>query len=349
VILLQAQIMTNANLLNLALVGCGGIAQEHWHGLTQHTKRLRVTVVVDADAERAAKMAEQTGAQAFTSLDEALAHGNFDAVDIMLPHFEHEPAAVKAFATGKHVLLEKPMSTSIDSCTRILDAAKRAGTVFMVAEQAQYWPDAVLVQEVIRSGRIGEVITARGFFGSAAGDTSHWHTPWPWRFSLAKAGGGISIDGGAHWIRPLRMWLGEIDEVVAATGRPLAQMEGESLARALFRFRSGVVASFDALYAGMAVGAGEEFRITGTLGEIIVERGPHGRVLLIDHEHPQGDVIYTKGTGRRDAFGLELLDFERAVLDGASLAAPPEYSLGELRTALAMYHSVETKRWELVW
>jgi predicted dehydrogenase len=126
-------------------------------------------------------------------------------------------------------------------------------------------------------------------------------------------------------------------------------MEGESLARALLRFQSGVVASFDAIYAGMIIGAGEEFRVTGTLGEIIIERGPHGRVLLVDREHPQGDVIHTKGTGRRDAFGFELLDFERAVLDGTPLAASPEYSLGELRTALAMYRSAESKRWEPVW
>ncbi len=341
--------MTHATPLNIALIGCGGIAQEHWHGIQQHTQRLRVNAVVDADGERAAKMAEQTGAQPFTSIDDALAQGNFDAVDIMLPHFEHEPAALKAFAAGKHVVLEKPMSTSIESCERIIAAAQRAGTVFMVAEQAQYWPDALLVQEAIRSGRIGEVIMARGFFGNAAGDTSRWHEPWPWRFSLAKAGGGISIDGGAHWLRPLRMWLGEVDEVIAVTGRPLAQMEGESMAKALLRFRSGVVASFDALYAGAVLGAGEEFRITGTLGEIIIERGQHGRVLLIDQAHPQGEVIHTKGAGRRDAFGLELLDFERAVLDGKSLAASPEYSLGELRTALAMYRSAETRRWEPVW
>ena len=341
--------MTNASQLNIAFIGCGNIARDHLYGLQHHTQRLRITAVIDADGDRAAKMAEQTGAQAFTSIDDALAKGNFEAVDIMLPHFEHEPAALKAFAAGKHVVLEKPMSTHIESCQRIIDAAKRAGTVFMVAEQAQYWPDALMIQEIIRAGRIGDVITARAFFGNAAGDTSKWQPPWPWRFSLAKAGGGISIDGGAHWLRPLRMWLGEVEEVIAALGRPLAQMEGESLARALLRFRSGVIASFDALYAGAAVGAGEEFRVTGTLGEIIVERGQHGRVLLIDREHPQGEVLYTKDTGRRDAFGYELLDFERAVLDGTPLAASPEYSLGELRTALAMYRSADSKRWETVW
>jgi predicted dehydrogenase len=341
--------MTRVDQLNIALIGCGNIAQEHWRGMQSHAHRIRVAAVVDADADRAAKMAAQTGAQPFTSLEEGLANGSFDAVDIMLPHHEHERAALLAFAAGKHVVLEKPMSTHIDSCNRILGAAAQAGVVFMVAEQAQYWADALLVQNVIHSGRIGEIITARAVFANAATPAAMSPDPKPWRYYLSMAGGGISIDGGAHWIRPLRMWLGEIEEVVAALGRPLAAMEGESFARALLRFRSGVVANFDALYGGAMHGAGDEFRVTGTLGEIIIERGWHGRVLVIDHDHPQGDVIHTKGEGRRDAFGYELLDFERAVLDGAPLAASPEYSLGELRTALAMYRSAETKRWEPVW
>lgn len=341
--------MTHTKQLNIALIGCGNIAQEHWRGIQSHAHRIRVTAVVDADADRAAKMAAQTGAQAFTSIDDALAKGSFDAVDIMLPHFEHEPAALKAFAAGKHVVLEKPMSTNVESCNRVLAAAAKAGTVFMIAEQAQYWPDALLVQEVLRSGRIGEIITARAAFANAATPAALSPDPKPWRYSLAMAGGGISIDGGAHWLRPLRMWLGEVDEVIAALGRPLAAMEGESFARALLRFRSGVVANFDALYGGAVHGAGDEFRVTGTLGEIIIERGWHGRVLVFDHVHSQGDVIHTKGEGRRDAFGHELLDFERAILDGTPLAASPEYSLGELRTALAMYRSAETKRWEPVW
>jgi predicted dehydrogenase len=50
-----------------------------------------------------------------------------------------------------------------------------------------------------------------------------------------------------------------------------------------------------------------------------------------------------------DAYGLELADFARAVLDGTELAAGPEESLGELRTALAMYRSAESRQWEKVW
>ncbi len=340
--------MGDSQKLKIALVGCGGIAQAHWGGIQKHATQLVVSAVVDTDPARAAAMAEQTGGQPFASLESALAAGDFAAVDIMLPHNQHEAAAVAAFAASKHVVLEKPMSTDLASCARILAAAAQAGTVFMVAEQAQYWPDARQVQGLIQAGAIGEIITARAYFGGPAPATIP--DPKPWRYELAQAGGGITIDGGAHWLRPLRMWLGEITEVSAVTGRPLAEMEGESFTRALLRFESGVVALFDALHGGAVLGPGEEFRITGTLGEILLERGRHGRLLLFDKAHPDGQVLgINLWEGRQAGFGYELADFAQAVLAGTPLAASPSYSLGELRTALAIYRSAKSKQWEKVW
>jgi UDP-N-acetyl-2-amino-2-deoxyglucuronate dehydrogenase len=339
--------MADGRKLKIALVGCGGIAQAHWHGIQAHVPQLTVTATVDADPVRAAEMAKQTGGQPFTSLESALAEGDFDAVDIMLPHNLHETAATLAFDAGKHVVLEKPMATTVAGCEEIMAAAQKAGTVFMVAEQAQYWPDALKVQQLIQEGAVGEITTVRAFFGGAVG--AGWGSR-PWRYDKSIAGGGICIDGGSHWIRPLRMWLGEIEEVVAVVGYPLAEMEGESLAHALFRFRSGIVARYDALRAGSFIGPGEEFRVTGAEGELVIEKGTNGRLLRYDKAHPDGEVILeSKGEGRDASFGYELRDFAHAVLDGTPLQATPEYSLGELRTALAIYRSAEHQRWEKVW
>ncbi len=333
--------------VTMALVGCGNIARAHWRGIRYHAPHIEVTAVVDSHLPSAQAMAERTGAPAFASLDAALAEGDFDAVDLMLPHDLHEAAAVQAFQAGKHVVLEKPMARDLPSCERILAAAERAGTVFMVAEQAQYWPDVIKARELIDAGDIGNVITARAcFYDQLNIDPAG---PKPWRFELARAGGGIAIDGGAHWIRPLRMMLGEIDEVVAVTGRHIADMEGESWAHALFRFQSGVTATFDALLHGSPVAATEDFRITGSDGEIVIEHGVEGRLLLVNAAHPQGQVVMRTFPGKVDSFGAELHDFSLAVLEGKSLAAGPAFSLGELRTALAMYRSVTSGRWEKVW
>ena len=53
--------------------------------------------------------------------------------------------------------------------------------------------------------------------------------------------------------------------------------------------------------------------------------------------------------GYTASFGPEIADFAAAILDGKTLAAGPEYALGELRTALAIYRSAESGKWESVW
>ncbi len=341
--------------LKLAFVGCGAISSMHLLGIREGAAQIEVTAAVDTNPEHAKAVAEQTGAAVYSSLEQALAEGDFDAVDLMLPHHLHEEAAVAAFEAGKHVLLEKPMAPTPDACERILAAAARAaeeaGCVFMVAENAQYWPEVVTARRLIEDGAIGEIVTARGciFFppmDAYYGRSARTGGARPWRFDRAMAGGGIAIDTGSHWIRPLRMWLGEVDEVTAALGRPFGEMEGESLVRALLRFRSGVVASFDALLTEAPLAPEVLFRITGSRGEIAIEGV--GRTVLYDADNRKGRAVGETGGYLRSYKG-EFADFSRAVLEREPLAAGPEFSLGELRTALAMVRSAETGRWEKVW
>ena len=338
--------MSTGERVRIALVGCGNIARAHWRGIHYHAPLIEVTAVVDADPARAAAMAERTGGRAFTSLSAALAEGDFDAVDLMLPHDLHEPAAIESFAAGKHVVLEKPMAPTLDACARIMAAAEASGRVFMIAEQSQFWPDVIRIRDLLAAGAIGEVIWARAFFFDPL--VRNPADPVPWRFRLARSGGGICIDGGAHWIRPLRMWFGDVEEVLATTHHHIAEMEGESRAHAVFRFRSGVTATFDAMLGEGPGAPAEDFRITGAAGQIVAERSGAGRLSLYDAAHPDGDVLLDSFDGRRDAFGVELDEFSRAVLHGAPLTAGPADSLGELRTALAIYRSARSGGWERV-
>lgn len=331
--------------LKLAVVGCGAISNLHLPAIAKGAPRTRITAAVDVDPERARAAAARTGARAFTSLDEALASGTFDAVDLMLPHHLHEDAALRCFAAGKHVLLEKPMANDVAACARILDAARRAGTVFQVAENTQYWPEVLTAKRLLADGAIGEVVTARASFAIPPMPEFYGGAN-PWRLDNAIAGGGIVLDTGSHWIRPLRMWLGEVDEVTGALGRPWQAMQGESLVRALLRFRSGLVASLDGLMKDPPFVPEPMFRLTGTTGEITIERP--GRVVLWTARAPEGEQAGEVG-GYLESYYGQFADFEAAVLDGRPLAAPAEFAIGELRTALALYRAAETGRWEKVW
>lgn len=329
--------------LRLAFVGCGAIARWHLDALRVAAPRTDVTAVVDPDEERVRALAKETGADAFGSLGEALADGAFDAALVMVPHHLHEELAVGCLRAGKHLLLEKPMAPTLEACDRILAAARQSATVFVVAENAQYWPEVVLTRELIDDGAVGTLITARAWHAAAPMD--EFHGRGNWRFSMADAGGGVTIDAGSHWLRPLRMWLGELVEVVAAIARPYPAMEGESLCRALCRFDSGVVASFDALLSPGAVAPLPLFQVTGSRGEIVVD--VLGRVKLYDGSDPRGTVVGQGGY--LQSYEGQLARFEAAVLDGVEPAVGPEYSLGELRGALAMVRSAASGRWETVW
>ena len=333
---------TSGGTLKLAIVGCGAMADWHLDALPA-ARRTTVVACIDTDRDRADLLARRTGGVAGTTLDDALAAGA-DAVALVVPHDTHEALALAALSCGLHVVLEKPMATMLDACDRILAAARCSDRVFMVAENAQYWPEVVAAKEAIDAGAIGRVLTARSWH--------HWPPPStfyagerPWRFRQEVMGGGVAIDTAPHWLRPLRMVLGEIDEVMAVTERTWPEMDGESLVRSLCRFRSGVVASLDVILALGATAPMPFFQFTGSTGEMLITAG--GDAVLFDGTDPDGTVVAHGGF--MQSYRGVWTDFEEAVLDGRPLAASAEHSLGEVRAAHAIVRSAASRQWEPVW
>lgn len=319
--------------VRLALLGCGAVARFHLDAIKAHVPLVRVTACIDSDDARASAYAHQTGGTAFTSLDDAISADAFDAISILLPPDLHEATALKCLA-GKHVMLEKPMAPTLEASTRILDALA-SGRVFMLAENAQYWPEVVATLNLIRQGEIGDLVTGRAAFISEY--NPYWFTGQTWRLSQARTGGGITIDGGSHWVRPMRMWFGNISRVVGVVGYPMEEMQGDSLMRSLLQFRSGIYASYDGLMVNTPLGPQESWRVTGTDGEIVIGGFPESGVTLYNRKH-RGGLALDGNWGYAMSFVGENQDFVNAILDGAPLARVPD-SLQELRVAHAIYRS----------
>ena len=264
----------------------------------------------------------------------------------MLPHRLHESAALAAFARGKHVLLEKPMAPTPEACARILAAARKAGTVFMVGENAQYWPEVVRAQELLARGAIGDdrdgarvhlLPAARRLLRrpSRRGACAATRPAAASRSIRARTGCVRFTCGSAsstRWWRPSR-------------ARSRAWRASRSV-RALLRFRSGVVASFDALLSEAPLAPELLFRITGN-GRRDRDRRPR---TLRPCTTPSTARVCPSASPAAicNRTQASCADFEAAVLDGKPLAAGPEASLGELRAALAMARSVESRGWEKV-
>ena len=342
-------------MLKICFVGCGRIARtQHARGMQRECADcMQLTACVDTHLPRAQAMVADFGAPgavAFSDLDDALANGDFDAVDIMVPHHLHEAIATKCFAAKKHVLLEKPMSPTLDACSRILAAAAASGKTFMISEQAQYFPFVLAARELILAGAIGEVHAVRATFKSSPNHDLQVldgeSNAKAWRWIKGQAAGGLVIDGGLHWLRPMRMLAPgtDIEAVCAVTARPLQAMDDESLAFALVRFGSGVLGTFEAAATGAWSPTADFFTVSGSEGELVGKYS--GQLLLFNAANPDGAEQPYR---RHHPHGRVLRDFAMAVLNGVPPAASAEDSLGDLRAALAIYRSAASGRWESVW
>lgn len=184
--------------MNIAVIGLGFMGAVHLKAL-QRIPRARVVAVVDENPERLTgdlsgiqgnlgrpgERMDFSAYKKYTSMDEALADRDIEAVDICLPTHLHAPVAIQALRAGKHVLVEKPMALNGALADEMLAEAARAGRVLMVAQVLRFMPEYEALEEVVRSGRIGPVYSA--FFRRRTA-TPTWAA---WEFDPAKNGGGV--------------------------------------------------------------------------------------------------------------------------------------------------------------
>lgn len=139
----------------MAVVGYGYWGSKHVRVLS---KIPGVTVtIVDADAKRRHVASIQfPTARLSTTLDHVL--DDVDAAIIATPPTSHVAAALPALAAGKHLLIEKPLATSVDDAELLVATAARAGAVLMVGHTFEYNPAVWKVKEIIDSGVIGRVL-----------------------------------------------------------------------------------------------------------------------------------------------------------------------------------------------
>jgi predicted dehydrogenase len=126
-----------------------------------------------------------SGIAKYTSADEAARDPHVDAVDICLPTHLHERIAILALASGKHVLVEKPMALDGPSCTRMIAEAEHRHRTLMVAQVLRFIPSYRAAADIIRSGRLGPVRAALFRRRCAAPAWSAWLS------DPARSGGGV--------------------------------------------------------------------------------------------------------------------------------------------------------------
>ena len=403
----------STHVFNLAVVGCGQIATHHLEAIASQLEgKVALSALCDPSAERRYILANlaasqkllsfkdtHTAPEEYESLDNMIADdatfSNIDILFIAVPHDLHESLALQALDTNKIVVLEKPLAPTISACNRLVSRSEQllmspeSQGMLIIAEQSPYWESVILARELIAEGKIGRIVTGAAYYYESMRDnitsgSVDANGGLGWRGSIARAGGGIAIDGGLHWIRPLREMLGRFDEVVAVTRHGLATelgMEGESLAHAILKIEpptdddddssdidnplaqpkgSGcLVATYSCnmlATAPMAHDMCPYFRITGTKGELVIagdglSKGTPGagRLRMYDEQHPNGvDMTPT------DQIGGFFLGFSGLWSEVYRICVQKDNekahesvlrAADDVRTVMAMYKSAETGGW----
>jgi predicted dehydrogenase len=169
----------------------------------------------------------------FHNVHQAIRDSRVQSLVLALPHHLHRPVAEEALAHGKHVFVEKPIATSLDDADAVIRAAEEHERILMVGDSMQWRPSIISAKACIDRGDIGTplyfAVTSCGI-RSVSG----------WRARQDQMGGGIMIDVGVHYIRSLRLIMGEPDSVLATRAKQIQRsISAEDSAHLLFTSKAG--------------------------------------------------------------------------------------------------------------
>jgi len=295
--------------LRFGIIGCGEIALQTCKGIAA-APNATVAMLMDPRPELLADLAEMFGAPTTTSADEVFASPDVDAVYIATPHNQHAPLGIRAAKAGKHVLVEKPIATTLADADALIAACRESGVALGVAYLAPVDGGMAAARDLVQGGALGKIIAVR-ITTYADKPDSYWtggytrrvHTTW--RTSKEEAGGGILIMNAVHDLNTVRWVTGlEVARVYAEYDTLATQVEVEDTIGAVLRYDNGAIGVIQAGSA-MRGGAHEDRpgpRVYGTKGQLILtdqeplvwlaeplEGGQRGMWQPVRHSGPRGD------------------------------------------------------------
>ncbi len=186
--------------LNIGIIGCGLISTLHAAGYRENP-RVRLHAICDLDEQLVAARKEDWGVEkTFTDYRELLADPAIDAVEVITPHKLHERIVIDALDAKKHVAVQKPMATSLESADRMVAHAKKSGRVFKVTDNYVSYPPIVLAKKMLENGEVGDPQMLR--MKVITSPHGGWDMPvasYDWRFDeFAEGRFSETFDHGHH-------------------------------------------------------------------------------------------------------------------------------------------------------
>jgi UDP-N-acetyl-2-amino-2-deoxyglucuronate dehydrogenase len=326
------------------MIGTGAIS--HKHALAYRNIGYKITVCTDVYEPAGRKFAETYGCQFVPTFEEVCGHPDVDYIDVCtFPDFRLQPAEAAA-KNRKHIQVQKPMSTNLDTARRMIETAQRAGVVLGVVSQHRFDDSTVFVKKAIADGRLGRILQADAY-------VKWWRSAEyysrPIKGSWQVEGGGALINQAVHQVDVLQHLVGGVDEVFAYWQIAARhKIESEDVICALLKYQcgaTGVIQASTAFWPGYS----ERIEIHGTKGSCTFTGD---KLTAWDVDHDEGapaPVEKEVMSGSSDPMAIPLTPFERQFLDfgeackrGTAPLVSGEEGYKALEIVLSAYESCRT-------
>ena len=276
--------------VGLGVVGCGSVFWTPYMSLIERLQvqgRVHVAAVFDADPEKRAAAAARLDLPSDLPDDLAVCgHPDVEVVLVLTSMTEHGRLAGAALAAGKHVLVEKPIATTLAEAEQVLAVAASAPGHLICAPHILLSPTYRAMHRRVAAGEIGGLLTARARYGWAGPDWGRW---------FYEPGGGALFDLGVYNVTSLCGFFGPARRVTAMTGVAIPErvVNGEPI-RVEAEDNAHVLLDFgDARFAVVSTG----FTMQRYRSPAIELYGTHGVVQLLgDDWAPEGYELWRNDT-----------------------------------------------------
>ncbi|MCH7606148.1 MAG: Gfo/Idh/MocA family oxidoreductase [Chloroflexi bacterium] len=312
-------------------------------------KDQELIAVYSRDQGRADAFAQKHGAKAaYDSLDALMQDPRVDAVFIASPNFLHAEHTLAAAKAGKHVLVEKPMATTLEDSVAMVRGCREAGVKLGTGYHLRTHPGHILARRLILEGALGQVVLAQGQWGfGVRGQTAPPPRPAlrQWWDEPEMIGGASTMMGtGVHAVDLLRFLLDqEVSEVAAITNGQTQEQPLEQLATMSLRFSGGVIATVTC--GRLMPDSRNDFAVYGNNGRVTgratLWEARQGRVEVVSETVNRTEVYPREYLGN---FVAELEDFHQAIEQDREPAATGMDGLSVVQITLAMVRSARDGR-----
>jgi predicted dehydrogenase len=340
--------------VRLGIVGCGMIAQHHMKHAVE-SRHIQVCAVADIREEAARSTAEKFGVQkVYTDPNDLFADPEIEGVVLALQTKYRIELALKAFAQGKHVLLEKPAGMNADEVHRMIEA-RGALIAGCCSSRFRFFQSAQAAAHFVSTGALGDirVIRSRNIAPAAPPKSP----PLAWQYSKMVNGGGVLADWGVYdldYILGITGWSLKPESVFGHTWNVTPQFESyiapesdaETHVVAMIGCEGGTVINFE---RGAFIPGNREhaWQIVGTKGTLDLYLLPSDQKEIIFHEasSEKGVVRHTiwKGADTWSAVHAgPISDFADSIRDHRQPSTNLENSLTIQMIIDSIYKSSET-------